>query len=216
MMIRRMKISYYSIQILIRWLLVSVILCLVGCSVGTDSFTREQRKILDATRWQIGKTTSYNPSYKRLQYPNGDIPIEEGVCTDVIVRTLRKGLKMDLQKEVHEDMTAHFEVYPQSWGLTAPDSNIDHRRVPNLQTYFKRKGWELPLDQIKKTYQPGDIITCSIGGVTPHIMIVSDRRGASGNWKLIHNVGIGVIENDVLFNEKITGPLTGHYRISAK
>ena len=123
---------------------------------------------------------------------------------------------MDLQKEVHEDMTAHFEVYPQSWGLTAPDSNIDHRRVLNLQTYFKRKGWELPLDQIKKTYQPEDIITCSIGGVTPHIMIVSDRRGASGNWKLIHNVGIGVIENDVLFNEKITGPLTGHYRISAK
>ena len=188
-------------------------LCLVSCSVDPQGFTRNQRKIIGATRWQIGKTTSYDPAYRRLKYPNGDIPIKQGVCTDVIIRTLRKGLKIDLQKEIHEDMTANFEVYPSSWGLTAPDYNIDHRRVPNMQTYFRRKGWELPLNQLKANYQPGDIITCSIGRVTPHIMIVSDRKGASGNWALIHNVGIGVIENDVLFNEEITGPLTGHYRV---
>lgn len=193
--------------------LIASLLCLANCSLKPSHLTPEQRKIVDSTRWQIGKTTSYDPSYKRLHYPNGDIPIQQGVCTDVIVRTLRKSLKIDLQKEIHEDMTAHFEAYPQSWGLTAPDYNIDHRRVPNIQTYFNRKGWELPFDQIKKNYQPGDIITCSIGGVTPHIMIVSDRKGPSGNWTLIHNVGIGVIENDVLFKEKITGPLTGHYRI---
>lgn len=189
------------------------VLCLASCSVDPSGFTCEQRKTIAATRWQIGKTTSYNPSYQRLIYPKGDVPIEEGVCTDVIIRTLRKSHKIDLQKEIHEDMTAHFDSYPSMWGLTAPDFNIDHRRVPNIQTYFARQGWELPLNDIKENYQPGDIITCAIGGVTPHIMVVSDRKGISGHWALIHNVGIGVIENDVLFNEKITGPLTGHYRI---
>ncbi|PQJ28666.1 DUF1287 domain-containing protein [Rubritalea profundi] len=193
-----------------------VIFCLASCSVHPSDFTREQRKTIAATRWQIGKTTSYNPSYQRLKYPKGDVPIEGGVCTDVIIRTLRKGHKIDLQKEIHEDMAAHFELYPPLWGLTTPDYNIDHRRVPNIQTYLSRMGWNLPIDQIKTNYQPDDIITCAIGGVTPHIMIVSDRKGISGHWALIHNVAIGVIENDVLFNEKITAPLTGHCRISNK
>ena len=200
----------------IRFSFITAILCLASCSVHPSDFTRDQRKTLAATRWQIGKTTSYNPSYKRLKYPKGDVPIEEGVCTDVIVRTLRKSHKIDLQKDIHEDMSTNFDAYPALWGLTAPDYNIDHRRVPNIQAYFVRMGWNLPLDQVKINYQPGDIITCAISGVTPHIMIVSDRKGISGHWALIHNVGIGFIENDVLFNEKITGPLTGHYRISNK
>ena len=199
-----------------RYLSLMALLCLASCSVSNDDLTKDQRKTLTATRWQIGKTTSYNPSYKRLKYPKGDLHIKEGVCTDVIIRTLRKGHKIDLQKEIHEDMTADFEAYPPLWGLTAPDPNIDHRRVPNIQTYLSRSGWELPLNEIKTNYQPGDIITCAIDGVTPHIMIVSDRKGISGHWALIHNIGIGVIENDVLFNEKITGPLTGHYRVRKK
>jgi len=185
----------------------------VSCSVLDDGLSREQRKIVSASRWQIDKTTSYSPTYQRLNYPNGDLPMRTGVCTDVVIRALRKGLKIDLQKEIREDMVAHFDDYPQLWGLTDADPNIDHRRVPNQRAYFARMGWELPLKDIKANYQPGDIITCAINGVTPHIMIVSNRKGTSGNWRLIHNVGIGVIENDVLFKGSITGPLTGHYRV---
>lgn len=191
-----------------------IALCVASCSSETNSLTRNQRKMINATRWQSEKTTTYDPSYQPLNYPNGDIPIKQGVCTDVIIRSLRKGFSIDLQKEIHEDMTANFETYPSLWGLTAPDYNIDHRRVPNIQTYFRRKGWELPLNQIKQNTQPGDIITCKVKGVTPHIMIVSDRIGASGNLRLIHNIGTGVRENDVLFNEGLTGPLTGHYRVT--
>ena len=94
-------------------------------------------------------------------------------------------------------MRRNFDDYPRLWGLEAPDPNIDHRRVPNQRAYFRRMGWELPLQDLKQTYQPGDIITCAINGVTPHIMIVSNRRGESGNWALLHNIGIGVVENDV-------------------
>lgn len=190
----------------------SLSLLLTHCTTQYNSLSHNQSKILAATRWQIGKTNSYNSEYQRISYPNGDIPLETGVCTDVIIRTFRKGLNIDLQKEIHEDMMANFTHYPQLWELTAPDSNIDHRRVPNLRTYFKRQGWELPLQDLEKNYQPGDIITCRINGITPHIMIVSDRKGSSGHWALMYNVGVGVIENDVLFKKKITGPLTGHYR----
>ena len=188
-------------------------LSLVSC-VGTKGLTGQQRKIISAARWQIGKTTSYNPAYKKLQYPNGDIPINQGVCTDVVVRALRKGLRIDLQKEIHEDMSSDFNAYPSLWSLTAPDYHIDHRRVPNMRTYFRRKGWELPLSDLKTNCQPGDLITCTIRRGSPHIMIVSDRKCQSGNWCLIHNGGIGVSEIDALFNEEVTGPLTGHYRIS--
>ncbi|MGJ8672205.1 DUF1287 domain-containing protein [Rubritalea sp.] len=201
---------------MLRALIHTLTLCLlftVGCSSENSHFTRSQRKILSATRWQIGKTTAYDPSYVALKYPKGDLPIEKGVCTDVVIRSLRKARRIDLQQVIYEDMSANFDAYPNLWGLTEPDPNIDHRRVPNLQVYFRRQGWELNLKKVATNYQPGDILTCSIGGVTPHIMIVSDRKGISGHWALIHNVGIGVIENDVLFNEKITGPLTGHYRI---
>ena len=199
-------------QIIIAWSAL-LLFSLSSCSSQNQDLSRNQRKILSATRSQIGKTTSYDPSYIKLNYPQGDVPIQTGVCTDVIIRTLRKSKRIDLQKEIHQDMLANFGSYPNHWGLNAPDPNIDHRRVPNIQTYFKRQDWELDLSKVAQNYQPGDILTCSINGKTPHIMIVSDRKGVSGHYALIHNIGIGVVENDVLFNEKITGPLTGHFRL---
>jgi uncharacterized protein YijF (DUF1287 family) len=165
--------------------------------------------IVRAARGQIGKTVSYDPSYRALAYPNGDVPIEAGVCTDVIVRALRSSLGMDLQKLVHEDMKLHFSSYPQNWKLKGPDKNIDHRRVPNLQAYFKRSGFELPISKDPQDYKAGDIVTCIVPPNLPHVMIVSDRTNKVG-WPLVlHNIGAGAQEEDRLFEFKITG----HYRI---
>lgn len=158
-------------------------------------------------RRQIGVTVSYDPSYVTLAYPGGDVPQDRGVCTDVVIRAMRlKGL--DLQVAVHEDMKAHFSAYPDNWGLKRPDKNIDHRRVPNLQTYFRRRGWQVPVTENPEDYQPGDIVTCLVGGSLPHIMIVSDRKAPDGTPLIIHNIGAGTQEEDCLFSF----PLTGHYR----
>ena len=158
-------------------------------------------------RQQIGVTVEYNPSYEKLSYPGGDVPMERGVCTDVVIRALRlKGI--DLQKEVHEDMSRHFSAYPKNWGLKRPDRNIDHRRVPNLQVYFTRRGWSLPVTDNPADYKPGDIVTCRVQSGRPHIMIVSDRATLSGIPMVIHNLGNGTQENPQLF----TFTLTGHYR----
>ena len=164
--------------------------------------------IVAAARDQIGKTVRYDPSYRRLDYPGGDVPIEVGVCTDVVVRALRSGLGLDLQRLVHEDMRGNFSAYPQNWGLKGPDQNIDHRRVPNLRAFFKRRGWELPVSDKAHAYQPGDLVTCIVPPNLAHIMILSDRRNASGQPLVIHNIGAGVREEDRLFEFKITG----HYR----
>lgn len=161
----------------------------------------------EAARQQIGVTVTYDPSYVSLSYPGGDVPPDRGVCTDVVIRALRlKGL--DLQQAVHEDMKAHFSAYPKLWGLKRPDKNIDHRRVPNLQTYFARRGWALPLSTDAADYRAGDLVTCLVGGTLPHIMVVSDRRAADGTPLIIHNIGSGTQEEDALF----TFSLTGHYR----
>lgn len=168
-------------------------------------------KIVDAARKQIGVTRSYDPAYTAIGYPNGDVPREKGVCTDVVIRALRDGLSKDLQKLVHEDMKAGFGSYPKIWGLKRPDRNIDHRRVPNLRRYFERKGYELklPAGQDASRFQPGDLVTCTVAGNLPHIMIVSDRKTAGGRPLMIHNIGSGALEEDVLF----AFPLTGHYRL---
>ncbi len=158
-------------------------------------------------REQIGVTIEYDPAYVVLPYPGGDVPPDRGVCTDVVIRAFR-GIGVDLQKAVHEDMKKAFAAYPSNWGLKRPDKNIDHRRVPNLRTYFKRKGWELPLTQNAEDYLPGDLVTCIVGGHLPHIMIVSDRRTKNGTPLIIHNIGAGTEEEDALF----LFPLTGHYR----
>jgi len=118
--------------------------------------------IVAAARAQVGRTTVYDPSYVGLAYPGGDVSIERGVCTDVVVRALRDAHGIDLQKLVHEDMKAAFSEYPTIWGLRGPDRNIDHRRVPNLQCYFQRKGWALAVTKSNRDYLPGDLVTCTV------------------------------------------------------
>ncbi|MDB6031224.1 MAG: hypothetical protein JWM16_1562 [Verrucomicrobiales bacterium] len=178
-------------------------------AAGAGSPSKSQ-DISTAARAQIGKTVRYDPAYRVLKYPDGDVPMEAGVCTDVVVRALRTSLKMDLQKDVHEDMAQNFDRYPKIWALKGPDKNIDHRRVPNLQAYFKRKGWNLPISKEPKDYQAGDLVTCIVPQNLAHIMIVSDRTNPSGRPLVIHNIGSGTQEEDRLFDFK----LTGHYRVS--
>src|SRR5688572_12361857 len=160
-----------------------------------------------AARAQVGVTVRYDPSYVVLAYPAGDVPRDRGVCTDVVIRALR-GSGLDLQQRVHEDMRAHFPRYPQAWGLRAPDRNIDHRRVPNLQRWFERQHWHVPTSIEAGDYRPGDLVTWTVDGNLPHIGIVSDRYAANGTPLVLHNVGAGTREEDRLF----AYPITGHYR----
>ena len=168
--------------------------------------------IVAAARSQVGKTTIYDPAYVSLKYPEGDVPIEQGVCTDVVIRALRESLAMDLQKLLHEDMERAFSQYPTIWGLKKPDRNIDHRRVPNLRTYFQRKGYSVDVSQKPEDYLPGNLVTCMVGGNRPHIMIVSDKKTTAGVPFIIHNIGSGTREENRLFDF----PITGHYRIEAE
>lgn len=150
----------------------------------------------------------YDGSYRKINYPNGDVPDYLGVCTDVVIRSYRK-LGIDLQKDVHEDMKENFNVYPKLWGLSKPDPNIDHRRVPNLQTLFKRKGILLPKTKDPNDYLAGDIVSWMLPGNLPHIGIVSDTGlGSSSKPLIVHNIGSGPVVEDILFDY----PITGHYR----
>jgi len=152
----------------------------------------------------------YVSAYVRIPYPGGDVPADTGVCTDEIIRSYR-AVGVDLQKEVHEDMLQNFGAYPNKrrWLLAHPDSNIDHRRVPNLMVFFQRKGESLPITAKAADYAPGDLVTWDLGGGVPHIGIVVDQKsGWSGRYRIVHNIGEGPKMEDVLFNWKITG----HYR----
>lgn len=169
-------------------------------------------KVVRAARAQIGVTLSYDGSYQSLDYPNGDVQIEVGVCTDVVIRALRSGWALDLQKRVHQDMKANFSSYPKNWGLKRPDKNIDHRRVSNLKTYFKRMGYQLPVTKDPGDYQAGDLVACTVPPHLPHIMIVSDKKSEDGTPWVIHNIGAGTQEENRLFEFKITG----HYRLKKK
>jgi hypothetical protein len=154
----------------------------------------------------------YDPSYQRLGYPMGDVASDRGVCADEIIRALR-AVGVDLQVLVHEDMKTAFAAYPQHWGSMAPDSNIDHRRVPNLETYFTRKGYRLAPSLDPKSYRAGDIVAWNLrgdAGFLPHVGIVTDRIGASGWPMVVHNIGQGPSLEDVLF----AWPMTGRYRIT--
>lgn len=163
--------------------------------------------LVTAARRQIGVTVLYDPAYVRLAYPGGDVPASRGVCTDVVIRALRtQGI--DLQQRVHEDMRADFAAYPRTWGLRAPDRHIDHRRVPNLQTWFKREGWAIVVTPNARDYRAGDLVTWMLPGHLPHIGIVSDRRTTGGTPLVIHNIGRGTREENILFAH----PITGHYR----
>jgi uncharacterized protein YijF (DUF1287 family) len=167
-------------------------------------------RIVTAARQQIGVTKEYDPAYVSLAYPGGDVPIKTGVCSDVVVRAMRK-VGVDLQKEVHEDMRKNFRVYPQRWGLRAPDKNIDHRRVPNLMRYFERYHTTL-VDKLNQpeTYRAGDIVTWDLGRGITHIGIVSDKT-AGKTPLIIHNIGSGAKEENILFQYRITG----HYRVKS-
>ncbi|MGI9407282.1 MAG: DUF1287 domain-containing protein [Hyphomicrobiaceae bacterium] len=165
-------------------------------------------QLVNAARSQIGVTIRYDGAYASLKFPGGDIPREVGVCTDVIIRAYRDAFDYDLQLAVNTDMSRNFGAYPRKWSLRRPDRNIDHRRVPNLQTFFRRKGAALGAASSPESYQPGDLVTQMISGRLPHIGIVSDRRAASGRFMLIHNIGAGAQEEDVT----ASFPVTGHYR----
>jgi len=159
---------------------------------------------LELTKQQV----TYDPSYFSIEYPNGDIPSNKGVCTDVIIRAYRK-LGIDLQKEIHEDMKAHFNKYPKNWGLTTTDKNIDHRRVPNLMTFFERKGASKVISNNPSDYISGDVVCWNLSGGLTHIGIVIQQKSSDGKRNLIvHNIGAGQVIEDCLFDFKIIG----HYR----
>lgn len=161
---------------------------------------------LERTRHSV----TYDGSYRQMTYPGGDVPDNVGVCTDVVIRSYR-ALGIDLQQLVHEDMSAHFSDYPANWGLSRPDSNIDHRRVPNLQVFFTREGASLPISEQANDYRPGDLVTWMLPGSLPHIGIVVNEYSSDGQRPLIvHNIGAGPVLEDVLFRY----PVTGHYRYS--
>lgn len=164
-------------------------------------------QLVTDSKQQIGQTRYYDPAYTALKYPLGDVPIVKGVCTDVVIRALRhQGI--DLQQRIHEDMQQNFKQYPQKWGLKAPDKNIDHRRVPNIMRYFKRQHYQVT-DQ---HYQAGDIVTWDLGKGLTHIGIISNQTTLIHKTPLvIHNIGHGTQENDILHDYKVIG----HYRIPA-
>jgi len=163
---------------------------------------------LERTQFSV----TYDPAYVQLAYPGGDVSADKGVCADVVIRVLRT-LEVDLQKLVHEDMRVNFSAYPKLWGLNRPDRNIDHRRVPNLETYLNRLGAELTPSVKPEEYKPGDIVAWNLrgdAGFQPHIGIVTDQIGDSGWPKVVHNIGAGPELEDVLFS----WPMTGRYRLT--
>jgi len=177
-------------------------------SHGQGQVTAFGKQLAEAAENLTLVTVVYDPSYFSIPYPNGDIPAGKGVCTDVAVRAYRK-LGIDLQQLVHEDMKANFGAYPKRWGLKKTDTNIDHRRVPNLQTFFTRKGTTLSKSSSAADYLPGDIVTWDLGQGITHIGIVSSKRADhSDRYLIVHNIGGGQVLADCLFQF----PITGHYR----
>lgn len=170
----------------------------------------QSRELVDAAIERTQYNITYDGRYLAIDYPNGDVPADIGVCTDVVIRSYRK-LGIDLQQAVHEDMRDNFGLYPSKriWGLNTTDKNIDHRRVPNLQVYFSRHGEKLPISQNHDDYQGGDLVSWMLPSNLPHIGIVTDQKDAeSGNPLIVHNIGVGPKLEDMLFSYEITG----HYR----
>ena len=185
----------------------ALLACLLFATTLVQAATIDPQALVSDARSQVGVTLSYDPLYRQLDYPGGDVPLRTGVCTDVVIRALREQ-GLDLQKSVHEDMRAHFALYPKNWGLKRTDRNIDHRRVPNLMTWFKRQGMALKVSDKPADYQAGDIVTWDLGRGLTHIGIVSDRSSPAGVPLVLHNIGRGTQEEDILFGFAITG----HYR----
>lgn len=180
---------------------------LLASLAAPQLFAAPAEQLVAAARTQIGVTLRYDGSYQRIAYPNGDVPPDRGVCTDVVVRAYR-ALGVDLQKRVHEDMRAAWKAYPANWGMKGPDRNIDHRRVPNLAVFFGRHGETVRPSTKAADYRAGDIVTWRLPQGLPHIGIVADQVSAGGTPLVIHNIGAGTQIEDVLFEF----PITGHYR----
>ncbi|GHT78412.1 DUF1287 domain-containing protein [Bacteroidia bacterium] len=174
-------------------------------AVGQDNF---YERLADSTLVLIKQQVQYDPSYFRIPYPNGDVPANKGVCTDVIIRAYRK-LGIDLQKKVHEDMKANFDKYPKAWRMKTTDTNIDHRRVPNLMTFFSRHGTVKKKSSDIKDYVPGDIVCWDLGRGIKHIGIVVNKKSIDGQrYLIVHNIGRGQVLEDCLFAFSIIG----HYQ----
>lgn len=185
-----------------------ILLLLVSLSGLVSAQSAEALKAVNAARSQIGVTTAYDPAYSQLAYPMGDVPMQRGVCSDVLVRAYRKA-GVDFQVLVHKDMQNNFSAYPKLWGLKKTDANIDHRRVPNLEYFFRRQGKALSDVLTAESFKPGDIVSWRLGNGLAHIGVVSDRKSIFGSRPLIiHNIGQGTQEEDVLFAWRIVG----HYR----
>lgn len=191
-------------NILTRALLVALVA--LGMPAVSLQATQPARgsSIAHAAVTQVGVTVFYDSSYRKLHYPGGDVPLDRGVCADVVVRALR-AIGVDLQVALHEDMQNHFREYPQMWGLRGPDSNIDHRRVPNLMTFLERHGKRV---RAGAAYEPGDIVAWRLPNGLHHIGIVAEQRITPGHPLMVHNIGQGARLEDVLYSfEEI-----GHYR----
>ena len=199
-----------SIKVLLTILLVAMATTATGQSPPPAQRldTSYAQALIQAAVAQTTAPVTYDGSYRRIPYPGGDVPANIGVCTDLIVRAYR-AIGVDLQVRVHEDMKAAFGSYPQLWGLSRADPNIDHRRVPNLQTYFRRRGAQLSTSRDADSYRPGDLVTWMLPGNLPHIGLVTDQRSADGKrWLIAHNIGRGPEIEDMLFRY----PISGHYR----
>lgn len=193
---------------MLRLILIALLLAGGGSPVLAQTAPAQvtaETALVTAARGQVGVTTQYDPAYTRLDFPGGDVPVQRGVCTDVVIRALRESAGIDLQLAVNRDMKARFASYPKNWGLKRPDANIDHRRVPNLIAFLDHLGARISGD-----YLPGDIVTSVLPGNLPHVMIVSDRPAPSGRPLVIHNIGRGAREEDMLtaYSE------TGHFRLT--
>ncbi|WP_339337366.1 MULTISPECIES: DUF1287 domain-containing protein [unclassified Croceitalea] len=186
--------------------LISILAIFLSFS-GLNAQESFYQKLADSALTLTKDNVKYDPSYFSISYPNGDVPKDKGVCTDVIIRAYRK-LNIDLQKEVHEDMLANFSKYPKIWGLRNTDKNIDHRRVPNLMVFFERFGEVKSISNKAQDYHPGDIVCWNLGGAITHIGIVSDKKSSDSRNLIVHNIGAGQVLQDCLFDYKIIG----HYR----
>lgn len=184
---------------------------LITLLLSTSSAHADNSELLvNAAMERLKHQVRYDGAYVKLDYPMGDVPANTGVCTDVVIRSYRQ-LGIDFQQLVHEDIKANFNQYPskRNWGLTRPDKNIDHRRVPNLQAFFKRHGKSLAVTKNGDDYKAGDLVTWMVNGSLPHIAIVVKKHSADGKRPMIvHNIGRGPELEDMLFNY----PITGHYR----
>ena len=177
-------------------------------NLATAQHQFSPEKISKAALELTQQSVVYDGSYYSMPYPNGDVPEGIGVCTDVVIRTYRAN-GLDLQKEVHEDMSTNFNLYPNKWGLTRPDSNIDHRRVPNLMVYLERQDAKRPISNKGSDYLPGDIVAWNLGGGTTHIgMVVNRLSNNKKRYQIVHNIGGGQVLEDCLFDFDIIG----HYR----